>query len=127
MGNLVLLTFEANNRYSNQGTPAAYFDNTNCDFAAHFGPMNIIINLAFCTWRSNFLLPVYDLSYLAGGGLANSRYSSDGCPSTCFGEPCIVDLNLMKQTHCTWADYVDSNPEAFSKAYFEFNALNIYQ
>ena len=59
MGNLVLLTFEANNRYSNQGTPAAYFDNTNCDFAAHFGPMNIIINLAFCTWRSNFLLPVY--------------------------------------------------------------------
>ncbi|KAN0091572.1 glycoside hydrolase family 16 protein [Tylopilus felleus] len=75
---------------STWGTPAAYFDNTNCDFAAHFGPMNIIINLAFC------------------GGLANSRYSSDGCPSTCF-------------------DYVDSNPEAFSKAYFEFNALNIYQ
>lgn len=30
------------------GTPSAYFPNTDCDIASHFGPNNIIINLTFC-------------------------------------------------------------------------------
>ncbi|KAF8432245.1 glycoside hydrolase family 16 protein [Boletus edulis BED1] len=75
---------------STWGTPAAYFPNTDCDFPSHFGPMNIIINLAFC------------------GDWAGSVYSSSGCPSNCV-------------------DFVNNNPSAFSNAYFNFNALNIYQ
>ncbi|KAG6369710.1 hypothetical protein JVT61DRAFT_13687 [Boletus reticuloceps] len=75
---------------STWGTPAAYFPNTNCDFPSHFGPMNFIINLAFC------------------GDWAGSVYSSSGCPSNCV-------------------DFVNKNPSAFSNAYFNFNALNIYQ
>ncbi|KAF8550835.1 glycoside hydrolase family 16 protein [Imleria badia] len=82
--------FETTHQYSNQGTPAAYFPNTLCNFASHFGPLNIIINLDFC------------------GDWAGATYSSDGCPSTCV-------------------EYVNNVPEAFSKAYFEFNALNIYE
>lgn len=42
------------------------------------------------------------------GDWAGAVYSSDNCPSTCV-------------------DYVNNNPSAFSGAYFEFNALNIYQ
>ncbi|KAF8125504.1 2 beta-glucan [Boletus edulis] len=42
------------------------------------------------------------------GDWAGAVYSSDGCPSTCV-------------------DYVNNNPSAFANAYFEFNALNIYQ
>ncbi|KAI6041497.1 glycoside hydrolase family 16 protein [Pisolithus marmoratus] len=30
------------------GMPAAYFPNTDCDLASHFGPNNIIIDLTFC-------------------------------------------------------------------------------
>lgn len=30
------------------GTPTAYFPNTSCDIASHFGEHNIIINLTFC-------------------------------------------------------------------------------
>lgn len=49
------------------GTPAAYFPNTDCDLASHFGPNNIIINLTFC------------------GDWAGSPavYNASGCPSTC--------------------------------------------
>ncbi|KAN0091585.1 glycoside hydrolase family 16 protein [Tylopilus felleus] len=42
------------------------------------------------------------------GDLAGDLYSSDQCPGNCV-------------------DYVNNNPSAFSNAYFEFNALNIYQ
>ena len=31
-----------------QGTPTAFFPNTNCDLASHFGPNEIVINLTFC-------------------------------------------------------------------------------
>ncbi|THH13545.1 hypothetical protein EW146_g6682 [Bondarzewia mesenterica] len=48
-----------------QGTPDAYFPNTDCNFSTHFGPHNIIINLTFC------------------GDWAGNAYSSSGCPSTC--------------------------------------------
>lgn len=33
-----------------QGTPTAFFPNTQCDIASHFDANNIIINLTFCTW-----------------------------------------------------------------------------
>ncbi|KAG6375303.1 glycoside hydrolase family 16 protein [Boletus reticuloceps] len=42
------------------------------------------------------------------GDWAGAVYSSDECPSSCV-------------------DYVNNNPSAFANAYFEFNALNIYQ
>jgi hypothetical protein len=32
------------------GTPMAYFGSESCDFASHFGPNNIIINLTLCTF-----------------------------------------------------------------------------
>ena len=31
-----------------QGTPVAYFPNTQCNLAQFFGQNNIIINLTFC-------------------------------------------------------------------------------
>ncbi|KAA1476410.1 2 beta-glucan [Dentipellis sp. KUC8613] len=74
----------------NWGTPDAYFPNTDCDFASHFGPHNIIINLTFC------------------GDWAGSVYGNSGCPSTC-------------------EDYVNSNPGAFSNAYFEFPWIKVYE
>jgi len=33
-----------------QGTPTAYFPDTNCDFPSHFSDHNIIINLTFCAY-----------------------------------------------------------------------------
>ncbi|KAF8134228.1 glycoside hydrolase family 16 protein [Boletus edulis] len=48
------------------GTPTAFFPSENCDFATHFGALNMIINLSFC------------------GDWAGSVYSSSGCPSNCF-------------------------------------------
>ncbi len=33
-----------------QGTPSAYFPNTQCDIASHFKAHNIIINLTFCEY-----------------------------------------------------------------------------
>ncbi|TFY81316.1 hypothetical protein EWM64_g2693 [Hericium alpestre] len=47
------------------GTPDAFFPNTDCDIASHFGPNNIIINLTFC------------------GDWAGAVYGSQGCPGTC--------------------------------------------
>ncbi|EGO00838.1 glycoside hydrolase family 16 protein [Serpula lacrymans var. lacrymans S7.3] len=74
------------------GTPAAYFPDTDCDFASHLGSHNIVINLTFCgDWAGS-----------------SDVYASSGCPSSCV-------------------DYVNNNPTAFSNAYFEFNALNIYE
>jgi len=49
----------------NWGTPRAFFPNTDCDIASHFGPHNIIIDLTFC------------------GDWAGSVYGQSGCPSTC--------------------------------------------
>lgn len=34
-------------------------------------------------------------------------------------------IAMGNKTHCG-SDYVNNNPGAFSNAYFEFNALNIY-
>ncbi|KAH7909590.1 glycoside hydrolase family 16 protein [Hygrophoropsis aurantiaca] len=53
---------------STWGTPAAYFPSTDCDFATHFGPHNIVINLTFCgDWAGN-----------------SAVYAASGCPSTCI-------------------------------------------
>ncbi|KAI0065071.1 2 beta-glucan [Artomyces pyxidatus] len=49
----------------NWHTPDAYFPNTDCDIASHFGAHNIIINLTFC------------------GDWAGNVYASSGCPSSC--------------------------------------------
>ncbi|KAG6336431.1 hypothetical protein ID866_2674, partial [Astraeus odoratus] len=52
---------------SRWGTPSAYFPNTDCDIASHFGPNNIIIDLTFCgDWAGS-----------------PSIYNASGCPSTC--------------------------------------------
>ncbi|KAG5636450.1 hypothetical protein H0H81_007992 [Sphagnurus paluster] len=51
---------------SKWGTPAAYFPNTStCDFATHFNPHNIIINLTLC------------------GDWAGNTYAGTSCPLTC--------------------------------------------
>ncbi|TFY64735.1 hypothetical protein EVG20_g5848 [Dentipellis fragilis] len=51
----------------NWGRPDAYFPNTSCNFASHFGPHNIIINLTFCgDWAGS-----------------SSVWASSGCPGTC--------------------------------------------
>ena len=79
--------FETNHQYPNQGTPAAYFPDTHCNFASHFAPMQIIINLDFCTWRTIFPRGrTTSLIVSAGGDWAGATYSADGCPSTCVGE-----------------------------------------
>ncbi|KAH0835850.1 glycoside hydrolase family 16 protein [Lanmaoa asiatica] len=102
---------------STWGEPVAYFPSTDCDFSTHFGPHNIIINLTFCgDWAGN-----------------SAVYAASGCPSTCTGERHKVDtiFGRYPETHrdrlTNATDYVNANPMAFTGAYFEFNALNIYQ
>ncbi|EIW80134.1 glycoside hydrolase family 16 protein [Coniophora puteana RWD-64-598 SS2] len=51
---------------------------------------------------------IINLAFCGDWAGAASVYGASGCPSTC-------------------TDYVNSNPSAFSEAYFEFNALNIYE
>lgn len=69
-----------------QGTPAAYFPNTFCDFSTHFDPQNIIINLTLCkslprAGNDDYKRPC------VGGDWAGSTYSQGtGCPLTCVGE-----------------------------------------
>jgi len=51
----------------NWGVPAAYFPNTNCDIASHFGPASITINIALCgDWAGD-----------------SGIYAAAGCPGTC--------------------------------------------
>ncbi|KDQ52661.1 glycoside hydrolase family 16 protein [Jaapia argillacea MUCL 33604] len=49
----------------NWGTPTAYFPNTDCNLASHFGANNIIINLTLC------------------GDWAGAVFNSDGCSGDC--------------------------------------------
>ncbi|KIJ63521.1 glycoside hydrolase family 16 protein [Hydnomerulius pinastri MD-312] len=52
----------------NWGVPAAYFPDTDCNFATHLGPHNIMIDLDFCgAWAGD-----------------SQVYASSGCPSTCI-------------------------------------------
>ncbi|KAG1777267.1 glycoside hydrolase family 16 protein [Suillus placidus] len=80
------------------GTPAAYFPNTYCDLASHFDANNIIINLTLC-----------ELMQRTGGDWAGNPavYAASGCPSDCVS-------------------YVNNNPTAFNKAYFQFSSINVY-
>ncbi|KAF9221541.1 glycoside hydrolase family 16 protein [Gyrodon lividus] len=49
------------------GIPAALWTDDFCDFSSHFGPHNIVINLALCgDWAGNY-----------------GVYKSSGCPDTC--------------------------------------------
>ncbi|KIJ17950.1 glycoside hydrolase family 16 protein [Paxillus involutus ATCC 200175] len=49
------------------GTPAALWTDDMCDFPSHFGPHNIVINLALCgDWAGNYHV-----------------YQGSGCPDTC--------------------------------------------
>ncbi|KAF8442810.1 glycoside hydrolase family 16 protein [Boletus edulis BED1] len=54
------------------GQPAAAWSNEKCDFADHFGPHSIMVNIAFC------------------GDWAGAVYSQSGCPDTCEN---FVDTN----------------------------------
>ncbi|KAH7883471.1 glycoside hydrolase family 16 protein [Phlebopus sp. FC_14] len=50
------------------GEPAAYFPDTDCDFATHLGPHNIMIDLDFCgAWAGN-----------------SAVYAASDCPSTYY-------------------------------------------
>jgi len=82
----------------------AYFSNRSCDFTKYFGHHNIIINLTFCAYFSQFLD-----SYLRfiGGDWAGGKYAECGCPGACV-------------------DYVNNNPAAFKEAYFEFGSIRVY-
>ncbi|KAH7926486.1 glycoside hydrolase family 16 protein [Leucogyrophana mollusca] len=49
------------------GEPIGHWTDDLCDFASHFGPHNIVINLALCgDWAGNYYV-----------------YKSSGCPDTC--------------------------------------------
>ncbi|KAH7910071.1 glycoside hydrolase family 16 protein [Hygrophoropsis aurantiaca] len=51
---------------------------------------------------------VINLTFCGDWAGNSAVYAASGCPSTCV-------------------DYVNANPSAFTNAYFEFNALNIYE
>ncbi|KAG2121768.1 glycoside hydrolase family 16 protein [Suillus clintonianus] len=51
---------------------------------------------------------IINLTFCGDWAGSSSVYAASGCPSTCV-------------------DYVNNNPSAFNKAYFEFNSLNIYK
>ena len=70
-----------------QGTPTAYFPNTDCDIASHFDANNIIINLTFCACGRASSSNISDRCLLAGGDWAgqDSIFQGAGCPGTCVG------------------------------------------
>jgi hypothetical protein len=62
-----------------------------------------------------------------GGDWAGNVYQKSGCPATCVGNtmtlPCVQ--NTLSSLALT--DYVNKNPAAFEKAYFDFRSLRIYK
>ena len=81
--------------------------NTNCDFNKYFGKLNIIINLTFC------------------GDWAGGAYGSSGCPGTCLGAHRTYSTCFLTKD-CV-SDRVNSNPKAFSEAYFDIRGIRIFQ
>lgn len=63
------------------GEPTAYFPNTDCDLASHFGENNIIFDLTLC------------------GDLAGAVFNSDGCPGDCVT---YVNDNPSAFTNAYW-------------------------
>ncbi|KAK7692231.1 hypothetical protein QCA50_003856 [Cerrena zonata] len=65
------------------GTPTAFFPNTNCDLASHFGPNEIVINLTFCgDWAGQA-----------------SIFNGAGCPGDCAT---FVNNNPSAFTNAFW-------------------------
>jgi len=61
-----------------------------------------------CDLKSHFGKNYILINLTFCGGFAGNNFNSDGCPGNCI-------------------DYVNSNPEAFAGAYWEFESLRVYQ
>jgi hypothetical protein len=82
-------------------TPAANFmpvDNATCDIDSHFIDHNIIINIDFC------------------GDLGSAKYGNSTCPQL---------PNMSPKDSC--GNFVGSNPQAFTDAFWTINSLKVYQ
>lgn len=72
--------------WRSQGTPTAFFPNTDCDINSHFGPNNIIINLTLCVHCLSSIPPSSELTRgCSGGDWAGiaSIFNGAGCPGDC--------------------------------------------
>lgn len=72
----------------NWRTPSAYFPDSECDIASHFGEHQIIINLTFCKWHTH--LHKFDQGlcvYSVGGDWAGNAFG--GGQSNCTGQSTI--------------------------------------
>jgi len=125
MGRRVYLSMICVSLICNQGTPAAYFPSTFCDFSTYFDPQNIIINLTLCKCLPRAGNDGYKHPYV-GGDWAGSTYSQGtGCPSTCVGEFLPNPPAAVSEVHSK--DYVNYNASAFTDAYFDFASIHVYQ
>ncbi|KAN0081723.1 glycoside hydrolase family 16 protein [Tylopilus felleus] len=90
---------------SDVSSPGSRIDTDNWGTPAAYFPSSG--NCDFATHLTAFNI-VINLDF-CGAWAGNAQvYAASGCPSTC-------------------ADYVNSNPSAFKKAYFTFNSLTIYE
>lgn len=97
---------------STWGTASADFPNTGCNIDKYFRNQSIIINISLCgDW--------------AGG----DAYEQSGCKSSLAlsAQPLKGTDVLLHQgpTNCT--KYVEENPSAFTQAFWEFGAFQVYQ
>jgi hypothetical protein len=91
-----------------QGTPTAFFHNSQCNFSEKFGEHVIRINL-----------------YLCGDWAGSGAYKKAGCPGSCPGLLNILFRSAFSQTFL--ADYVRNNPSEFVNAYFDFTSMRVYE
>ncbi|CAG8654264.1 9515_t:CDS:10, partial [Acaulospora colombiana] len=89
------------------GEPVALFPNTSCDIESKFDVNNVIINLTFC------------------GDWAGAVYPDSGC----VGDLCQVCEVLISFASdiipVGHIDFVNSNPSAFSDAYWDIAAIRM--
>ena len=72
----------------------AHFPNTFCNITSHFSEENIIINLSLCKPSFLFYSVLLSICDQFEGGWAGlvTEYQDSGCPSTCVGMFCFVNL-----------------------------------
>lgn len=121
---------------STWGTASADFPNTNCDISSHFRNQSIIVNIDLCGQYAGGVYadsgceysPVLRLhSFLS----AQNRKCIRLLPFPPFPPlskyACIGSLTCIFTGPSNCTDYVANNPDAFTNAFWEFGAFEVYK
>ena len=113
----------------NKGIPDANFTNANCDISSYFGPASIIINISLCErLTSCYPLLTQDDTHLGGdwAGDGDVYDASSGRPNTCTGTSSLLSCAALSKEDLD-IEFVNTNPRAFTDAFFEFSWIKVYQ